>query len=59
MKFLNIFFSIILTSLPTLGMSDVLYHAAGLVKSLRQQGPSAATFDVTATVTYVSTNNFM
>ena len=51
-------FSLILAVLPTLCQGAVLRDNAALVEALRQPGPSADTFDIVATVTYVSTNNF-
>jgi len=44
--------------LPLFGADAVLHRTTDMVDVLRQRGPCASTFDVTATVTYVSTNNF-
>ena len=58
MKARDIFFSFFVFSLPAFGSGEVFHRTDELVGALRRSGPSVASFDVTATVTYVSTNNF-
>ena len=52
----DIFFSLLVCALPTFGSGEVFHRTDELVTALRQGGLTDDTFDIVATVTYVSTN---